>query len=407
MWSIVANAKRHRRRYWIAVVGTIGVLALLIAVSSIPRSARPVRAATGEWPTYLGNDARQGFNGTETIINPSTAPKLKIHWVNQAAAQISSEPIEANSLVYWGSWDGLEHATNPSTGVDAWTQNLGQTSSCTLHPHGIISTATVASVSIGEVPTKVLFVGGGDAQLYALDATGGAILWHTSLGSPPNDFIYSSPAVYNGSVYIGVSSYNDCPEVRGRMVQVNASTGTIQHVFYTAPSGCIGGGVWGSPAIDTTTGILYFATGDLGPSCGTTETMVSSLIALQAKNLSFVGSWQVPGLMLQDNFDFGNTPTFFKATIGGVLHKMIGITNKNGTYYAFDRTNISAGPMWTATLAEPGGSPDNGMGTISSSSWDGTNLYAAGAVTTINGQSCAGSLRALNPTNGAFPWELC
>jgi len=111
--------------------------------------------------------------------------------------------------------------------------------------------------------------------------------------------------------------------------------------------------------------------------------------------------------MLQDNFDFGNTPTFFKATIGGVLHKMIGITNKNGTYYAFDRTNISAGPMWTATLAEPGGSPDNGQGTISSSSWDGTNLYAAGAVTTINGVSCHGSLRALNPTNGAFLWELC
>lgn len=318
---------------------------------------------------------------------------------------MTTEPVVANGLIYWGTWDGLEHATNPSTGKDVWTANLGQESGCTKHPHGVFSTPTFANVSISGVTTPVLFVGGGNVQLYALNANDGTALWHTPLGAPPS-FVYSSPAVFQGSVYIGVSSYNDCPEVQGKLIQVNASTGAIQNVFNTVPDGCMGGGVWGSPAIDDATGMLYFATGDLG-HCSATETMTSAMIELRASDLSLVGSWQVPGLTLSDNYDFGDTPTLFETTIRGSSKKMSGIINKNGTYYAFDRTSISAGPVWQVQLAQPGGSPDTGQGSISSSAWDGTRLYVGTGATTINGKSCPGSLRALNPVNGAILWETC
>ena len=96
---------------------------LLIVALVIPKPL--VYAKTGDWSTYLGNNARSGFNGSETIITSATAPTLKMHWKLNAGAKITTQPVEANNLIYWGSWDGYEHATNPATGKDVWTANLG------------------------------------------------------------------------------------------------------------------------------------------------------------------------------------------------------------------------------------------------------------------------------------------
>jgi hypothetical protein len=41
------------------------------------------------------------------------------------------------------------------------------------------------------------------------------VIWQTPLGAPPDDFLWSSPLVYNGSIYEWVASFPDCPLVRG------------------------------------------------------------------------------------------------------------------------------------------------------------------------------------------------
>jgi outer membrane protein assembly factor BamB len=86
---------------------------------------------------------------------------------------------------------------------------------------------------------------------------------------------------------------------------------------------------------------------------------------------------------------------------------LVGAANKNGVYYAFDRTDIGSGPLWRAQIAVGGACPQCGKGSISSSAWDGTMLYVAGGNTTINGNNCKGSLRALDPSTGHFIWEHC
>jgi hypothetical protein len=101
--------------------------------------------------------------------------------------------------------------------------------------------------------------------------------------------------------------------------------------------------------------------------------------------------------------DFGSTPTFFTNSSGS----MLGVANKNGTYYAFNRSNIHAGPVWTIRVANQGDCPQCGDGSISPSAWDGTSLYVGGGKTTIAGQSCTGGVRKLNPNNGSFLWEHC
>lgn len=391
------------------VIITVSSLALL-SRHQATYARSPSLLAPGDWPTYLVGPGRSGFNKDETMINPTTASSLKLHWSRLVTAHISVEPVEvaALGLVYWGSWDGVEHASRQSDGMDVWTANLGTMTGANClkkQVHGVTSTAAVASVPIGGVKTAVVFVGGGNNHFYALNATTGHILWQTLLGSQVNDFIWSSPVVFNQSVYIGESSLGDCPLTRGKLMQLDASTGAIQHTFFTVPRGCLGATIWSSPSIDVANNMVYVSTGNEG-TCPTPEPLADAVVALRTSDLSLVGAWQVPSSQQITDGDFGTSPTLFQETMSGVVHQMLGLINKNGIYYAFDRTNLNAGPVWQDQLAAP--PLGNGMGNnISSSEWDGTTLYAAAGTTTINGTSCSGSVRSLDPATGAFLWQVC
>jgi len=194
--------------------------------------------------------------------------------------------------------------------------------------------------------------------------------------------------------------------VQGKVFKLNAGTGTIQQTFNVAPNGCTGAGVWGSKTIDSSDNSLYFATGN-GNVCGQPEIYGEALVKLKTSDLSVISSWQVPKNQQVSDGDFGSTPTLFSATINGTVHKLVGVGNKNGIYYAFDRTNIGNGPIWQDQVAIGGSGPEGGQGTISPSAWDGNMLYVAGGNTTIKGQSCQGGLRAVNPATGAYIWENC
>lgn len=144
--------------------------------------------------------------------------------------------IVANGMLYWGSWDGILHASDPVTGHDLWTASLGtQPGGCSNKPHGVISSVTVAIVTINGIATSVVFVAAGKSNVYALNASTGTILWQTNLGTNPAEFLYSSTTLYNGSLYLGTASTGDCPLVQAEFVKLDASTGPIQ-IFVDIPS---------------------------------------------------------------------------------------------------------------------------------------------------------------------------
>ncbi|PZS08813.1 MAG: hypothetical protein DLM70_02200 [Chloroflexi bacterium] len=187
-------------------------------------------------------------------------------------------------------------------------------------------------------------------------------------------------------------------------------TGVIQHVFKAVPDGCVGAGIWGSPTVDAATGIIYVATGNpIAPvNCATkTAFYGQSLVALNASDLSVAAAWQIPSSQGIDDGDFGSTPTLFTAMLNGQPRNLVGIVNKNGIYYAFDRSNIATGPVWESTVSVAGGAPDSGLGAITPSAWDGHYLYIAGGNETLNGVSCPSVLQALDPPSGAPVWQTC
>ena len=385
--------------------------AIVVAGSLIPHNVTQAQAASSsdDWMTYLFDQGHSGYNPNEKTITPGTAPNLKLLWSAKTnnSSVISTQPVTANGMVYWGDWGGIMHASR-SDGTLVWTANLGQMptpSTCSGRTKGILGTATAATVTINGTATPVLFASGGTDVFYALNALTGAIIWQKQLATSPDD-IWASPDFYNNSIYIGLSSWGDCPLVQAKILQLDGSTGTTQNTYNVVPNGCTGASVWGSVTIDTSNNTLYFATGN-GGGCSSNETTAEAIVELHTSDLSFVSSWQVPSSQQVSDGDFGDTPTIFTATLNGTTHRLIGVANKNGRYYALDEANIAAGPVWQDSIAVPGSGPEGGQGSISPSAWDGTNLYVAGGNTTINGQNCQGGLRAVNPATGAYTWQTC
>ncbi len=397
--------KWMRQRIHFLAVGGIFFMIVVVFLAPALLGARAVSSErftpAGDWTTYGYGNARNSFNTAETIITPSTAPQLKQKWRHAASNGVSGQPTAVGTIVYWGSWDGDVHATNITNNARIWTKFIGQTtdSSCNPPRVGVASSPTVTTVG-GQLE---VLVGGGDANFYALNAATGQILWHTSLGSSPSAFIWDSPAFFNGSIYIGTSSFGDCPLIQSKFYRLDATNGQIQNTFGIVPDGCVGGGLWGSPTIDESAGKVYFVTGN-GGKCSQAEPYTFALVELNAADLSFVNAYQVPASDRPGDSDFGSTPTLFTTSTGTL---MVGAVNKNGKYYAFDRSNIAAGPVWKAQVAQKGACPQCGTGSISPSAWDGTSLYVGGGKTSIGGKTCQGSVRKLNPDNGHVIWQHC
>jgi outer membrane protein assembly factor BamB len=362
----------------------------------------------GDWPMYMYNVGRSSYNTSETTINQVTAPNLKQEWVTSDSSgdAIFSQPVVANGVVYWGSFDGVEHATPLNGSLDLWDQNLGSTSTCdpvAPSPLGVVSSAAVVN--------GIVYVGGGDHSLYALNASTGTILWDVPLGvAGTNTFVWDSPLVVNNNVYIGTATTGEgitgCKLVQGQLYELNATTGQQENIYNIVPNGCVGGGLWSSPVYDISDNSIYFTAGTQGGNTGGTckETNPIGIVKLNASTLQYVSSWQIPTIQrLTKDADFAGTPTLFTAN----GQNMVGAVDKNGYFYAFSRASLSNGPAWSVQIAGHGACPQCGQGSISSAVWDGTTLYIAGGITTINSVTCGGSVRALDPTNITFLWEEC
>src|SRR6266568_872470 len=352
----------------------------------------PARAASGDWPTFL-HDPQRTAAGNDTTISTGNAAQLALKWAFNTGGPIAASPTVVGGIVYAGSWDGYEYALNATTGALVWKTFLGQTTApCYPQLAGVSSAA--------DVENGVVYVGGGDSYWYALDAASGAILWSVFVGDNTKGWYnWASPLIYNGYAYIGTSSVGDCPLIPGQLLQVNLSTHQIVNTFNFVPQGQVGGGVWTSPSIDTSTNTIFVTTGTRNqPS----QMLAEAVVALDASTLTLKSSWAIPNSQQTVDSDFGNTPILLTDAHGNPL---VAAINKNGYAYAYNRNNLAAGPVWTQTVTLPGSCPQCGDGSASSGAFGNGTLFLAGGSTVINGKGYRGAVRALDPATGNFLWQ--
>jgi hypothetical protein len=112
------------------------VVAAVIVRDRLSGNERPQVLPGADWPAYLNGNSRTGYARAETVLTPETVSKLEPRWTVHGAATISDQATVVGDRVYWGSWDGFEHATDVGTGRELWRTFLGtETNRNCVPPH--------------------------------------------------------------------------------------------------------------------------------------------------------------------------------------------------------------------------------------------------------------------------------
>jgi hypothetical protein len=366
--------------------------------------ARPAAAASDQdWPMFLQNTSRTDAT-VDSTLSVANSSILKEKWAFVTGGPVASSVSIVGTTAYFGSWDGYEYAVNTATGAEIWkSPSLGITTDpgCTPSTIGITSAPTITN--------GVLYVGGGGPYWYALNAATGAIEWDVYTGNNTQagaHYNWSSPLIYNGFAYIGIASNCDNPLVQGQLLQVSLTTQQVVNTYDFVPNGEVGGGVWTSPTLDTSTtpATIFCTTGTLNDY---TQTQSQAIVALNATTLAYEGSWQLPFEAAVSDSDWGTTPTLTTDSAGDLL---ISAANKNGILYTWKRSSLETGsidtgaPLWQRQIAVGGAGPTAGDGSIASGIFANNTLYYAGGHNVLNGKGAGGSIGAYNPGTGAVEW---
>ncbi len=428
------------RLYLFSVLFTIcGIAYAELTVAPSNQFPSEVARKMSDWPMY-GHDLQRSFSNPTSGLNPGNINRLKPAWFFPSNDLFSAQAVVSDGVVYIGGWDGYFYALDQRTGALRWRfildcQNSivpvpprcvppGQTP-----PTGRETTDGGLVTSSAAVVDGTVYFGGG-RTLYALNARTGSLRWKRIICGNPEDLncanddndqlrIFSSPAVYRGKVYIGVSADMQVG-YRGAFLAFDADTGAQRWRFEIDPKldpqgnpllnrqglpavglnrGC--GNVWSSASIDTDHNIVAFGTSDC--NFGSDRPYHSAVLALDSESgrLRWAFAPHANDTAACD-FDFGATANVLR--IAGKTY--FGIGGKDGTYYALDvlTKNTYGTVLWSANVV-PGGSAGGFYG---GAAYDGKHIYSTTGFGDFYGCSSPfqdPSIHAFNVGNGSVAWE--
>jgi polyvinyl alcohol dehydrogenase (cytochrome) len=376
------------------------------------------------WGADLSNTRFQP--AASAALKPADVPKLTLKWVFAYPNGVSAfaQPAVAGGRLFVGSDIGFVYGLDAASGCVYWSFRAA----------GPVRTA----ISVGELPAgrSAVYFGDMKANVYAVDAERGTLVWKQSADSHPLARITGAPSLAEGRLYVPVSSLEEmsaptesytCCTFRGSVVAYDAGTGTQlwkQHLITDPPRptrkntagiqqwGPAGASVWSSPTIDLKREVLYVATGDAYtyPAADTSDAVVALDLrtgrirwAAQATPRdAFIVSCE-PTARFRDNcpdtlgpdFDFGSSP-ILRTTGRG--RDLLVIGQKSGIAWAFDPDRRGA-VVWQQRVAR--GSAGGGVQWGASA--DDLHAYfpAADAFAGLT----AGGLTAVDLESGSVVWR--
>ncbi len=370
-----------------------------------------------------GRNLRHTFANSASRINPSNVASLKPVWSFPTADAVSASPTVVRNVVYVGGWDGYFYALDATSGAMIWKFQVDcQTTIVPIPPQCLpagqpqppryFSSGGIITSTAAVVADRVYFAAG--KTMYSLEARTGALLWkHVICGNPdaadcsrdsgdPTQ-IFSSPAVFDGKVFIGHTAGET--GYRGAIEALDARTGEQLWRFEVDPildsagnpildvrgyaiggynRGC--GSVWSSAAVDPDNHLVFFGTGDCNRDA--TPPYHEAVLALNTES-GFLRWAYRPRSHDTCDFDFGASPNLI---VKGDQH-FVGIGGKDGTYYLLKgRTDVPSGELLWRRQVVFGGSDGGFFG----ASFDGEHIFAATSVGD-------GNIAAPNPSDLCDP----
>jgi len=307
--------------------------------------------------------------------------KLKVKWAFgfPGATSALGQPSVADGRLFVGSAGGTVYALDAHTGCTYWTFKAAQ---------GVRTAIEVAPYG-GEGHHAVYF---GDAQstAYAVDADTGKLLWKTRVDEHPFSHITGSPVLYEGRLYVPVSTGAEefvaagdpkykCCTARGSLVALDARNGERLWKTYTIPEpkptrlnsagtqmmGPSGVSIWSAPTVDVKRKVLYVGTGNehSGPETTASDAVLAFDMEtgkiLWSKQLTPADHWNV-GCVLPgqvncpdkpgEDTDIGASPIL--VSLGGGERRLL-VGQKSGVMWALDPDDKGA-VEWERRLGKGG-----------------------------------------------------
>jgi len=350
-------------------------LALYLGSPESKPAPPPASAFCTEKPKPLGNPAR-GPQWNEWSPAPDNArfqsadaagiaatdiPRLKLKWAFGLGDGVNarSQPSVSGGRLFVGDEMGAVDSLSAASGCIEWS----------FQADAPIRTGIVIGKS-GE--HSAAFFGDPKANVYALDANTGSLLWKVHVEQHFVAVITGTPLLHSGVLYVPVASFEEvlpgmptyeCCTFRGSLVALDAASGKQIWKTYTIAEtprptklsktkaqlyGPSGASVWSSPTLDEKRGAIYIATGDnySEPATATSD----AVLALDRKTGKILWSKQLTSNDTYNegcdspfktncpdkagpDFDFGQSPILVSLANG---RRALVIAQKSGVAHALD-----------------------------------------------------------------------
>ena len=251
----------------------------------------------------------------------SEIDRLSVDWVIAfpEASQLRSHPTAAGGALFVGSHNGSVYALDQATGCTRWHFKAATEvrSAVTIDlvraPDSGSPSASSPASAPAPVVARAIFADRA-ANLYALDATTGALLWKQKVDAHVNAAITGSITAFEGMLFVPISSNDDinamdpsqpCCTHSGAVVAVDASSGEILWTTRTVTEpaqitgrtkigttvwGPSGASVWNTPTLDVDRRLLFVGSGNNHSVPATA--MSDSVLALQIDTGKVVWTYQ-------------------------------------------------------------------------------------------------------------------
>ncbi len=210
---------------------------------------------------------------------PDQVSKLKLKWAFgfPGGSSMYGQPTVVAGRVFIGLNSGMVYSLDAASGCAYWS----------FQAHSGVRNAIDIGELKGQGATRLAaYFGDVRANVYAIDASTGKLLWEKHVDDNAVAGITGTSALYDGRLYVPVSSREEgmgiselypCCTFRGSIVALDANTGEQVWKSYTIQEepkptrknkigtqlyGPAGGAVWNTPTIDPKKKALYIGTGN-------------------------------------------------------------------------------------------------------------------------------------------------
>src|SRR5467141_1939795 len=180
------------------------LMSVLVFVVALSAQSQSPESRSGQWRIAGQNLSNTWSQPAEDSISPANVNGLAAKWVFTTGGDVSATPTVDGDAVYFPDWGGNLFAVEKESGRLIWSRKISEYDGV----DGAISRVSPAvdgnQLIIGDILNSKKVHNG--ANVISVDRETGTLQWMTQVDTHPAAIITGSPVVFDGVVYVGVSS---------------------------------------------------------------------------------------------------------------------------------------------------------------------------------------------------------